>query len=848
MQRDIFDNEAIKNRLENSLSIILHSLREENIDQHLILYLISIRRHGLTDEVMSSKIYNLHDRVCDAANRLPGRQIDLDQLHEIYSPIIRKISKPTLIGIINILVEISPEALNDCFFETFDSLLYQISKSQGRSGWEYVQPVGLTEFICSLAYPNVSKPKVYNPYAGLVSYGVKLNKDFQYFGQEKNETTWAIGLLRILAYDRGENSFFDLDDSINHWNFKTKFDLIISTPPFGVKKTWGTEDRPYKQVESDLIYTALHSITETGQIIAVLPQSFLFSQQNQSLRKELVEKDILEMVISFPSGVMMNTSIPIIVLVINKTKKDKGVVHLIDAENYIIPGTGKEKNVNGYDLHILITEKKESSSYRIVSNAEISENEYNLSVKRFLIDKTVFQESPEFNYVKIGDLGEIVIGEKAGESISGKFVRIRDLKNDPLDFFLDINTVEVVSIPKYASKIEDTVLLIASRWNTLKPSYFIYSGEPIYISNDIVAIKVDISRIHPAYLISELLSDYVIEQFSKFSTGSIIPFVSKKDLFNIRIKLPALNKANESLSKQLEIINYKAELLNKSRLKENEFNKRISGLENEITEQNRYLRHSLAGPVSNVKGSLSSLKKILNEQIFISYPELKEIKLSDEHQYTFQYYFDILERNVIQIADALSKKLNAQTNINSQIIRNIDIVEFLRNYVDDRKCNLDIGFDIIFGYDEEAFIDEKGELIKTYIGATPELLNDLLNNLLDNAIKHAFNSKDKNRIEVFLMKNTEIEERSEIQILFSNTGLPLPADFSYNLFIKKGAKAGHNAGDGFGGWYINEILKKLGGSFDIIDETGPEGLPDSDLATSFEINIPIIEIKSEDEI
>ncbi len=36
-------------------------------------------------------------------------------------------------------------------------------------------------------------------------------------------------------------------------------------------------------------------------------------------------------------------------------------------------------------------------------------------------------------------------------------------------------------------------------------------------------------------------------------------------------------------------------------------------------------------------------------------------------------------------------------------------------------------------------------------------------------------------------------------------------------------------------------FKKFNGEFDIIDETGSEGLPNTDLATSFEINFPIIE-------
>ncbi|MBK7390179.1 MAG: hypothetical protein IPI23_14230 [Bacteroidetes bacterium] len=92
------------------------------------------------------------------------------------------------------------------------------------------------------------------------------------------------------------------------------------------------------------------------------------------------------------------------------------------------------------------------------------------------------------------------------------------------------------------------------------------------------------------------------------------------------------------------------------------------------------------------------------------------------------------------------------------------------------------------------------------------------------------------------MKNTDNKDQDEIQILFSNTGKTFPTDFTISDFIRKGSKFGTNSGAGYGGWYINEIIKKFNGAFDIIDETGSEGLPNTDLA-KFEINFPIIKLK-----
>ena len=182
-------------------------------------------------------------------------------------------------------------------------------------------------------------------------------------------------------------------------------------------------------------------------------------------------------------------------------------------------------------------------------------------------------------------------------------------------------------------------------------------------------------------------------------------------------------------------------------------------------------------------------------------------------------------------------------DLNLEEINGNEIIDFLNKFTSEYNERSGLNFRVVFEFDEEVFIDSEGHYIKAFILANDELLRDLFDNLIDNAVKHAFSNESNNRIEIFLMKNTDLDDNDEVQILFSNTGTPFPKDFTFNDFIRKGSKFGVNAGDGFGGWYIIEIIKRLKGDFDIIDETGSEGLPGTDLATSFEINFPIIEIE-----
>ena len=81
---------------------------------------------------------------------------------------------------------------NEDFYIIFDELLFKLEEIMGKSSGGYIQPEELTHLMLNLA--NIkSGDKVYNPFAGLVSFGVKLEEDISYFAQEINEQTYYKG-------------------------------------------------------------------------------------------------------------------------------------------------------------------------------------------------------------------------------------------------------------------------------------------------------------------------------------------------------------------------------------------------------------------------------------------------------------------------------------------------------------------------------------------------------------------------------------------------------------------------------------------------------------------------------
>jgi type I restriction enzyme M protein len=822
--------EAITSKLWPAFDI----LRNEHFaaeDYYVILFLITVYKDGYLLRDRNLKAHNIKSIIINRVSN--SEEHNNEQVQGIFQEFhhsLDRLSDRGLHEIIDVLFNLDVEELKLHFTDVFDNVLYKLAKSQGRHTGEFIQPIELSRLVINLAGLEANS-KVFNPFAGAASFGVFLENSHNYYGQEISPITWAIGALRVLAYNKSLQAKFVKEDSIHQWpELNQKFDLVVSTPPFGLKLD---EDLKLlfpdcRTAEQFFIRKGVSSLSNKGKLIAILPIGFLFrSGSDQQVRQFLVESDLVEFVIELPGGLLSNTSLPLAILVLNKAKKAPGLVKFINAKNYLVRDTIREKKLNDSGLLNDIRKNETTDTIKIVSNTQITELGYNLSVPRY------FQK--KYDGVELRNLGTFIKGTRVSDNQKGKLVQTRDLKDDILDFELNLALLEDTEIPKQAIEVSESCLLLASRWKTLKPTYFRYAGTPVYIMPDTLTYKVDESKCDLAYLVNELHANYVFEQLDTFRTGSVIPFIKKDDLLSIVISIPFLDK-QKSIVKQRLI-----ELSEEKKKELNLFNK-IYGLESEIIEQNTYLRHTLAGPSSNLKDSISSIKKIFYEKVVPAHPHILNLKLSDKHMISLGEYLSIIERDAQKIVSTVTSQLKVDTGIDHKKLIPFEIFNFLEKYAAEYNERLDINFKIDFDFDENVFMDEDGKRVQTFIMANYDLLRDLFDNLINNAAKHAFLPESKNLIEIYLMKNKKNEDQDEIQILFSNTGKPLPKDFTVADFIRKGFKSGPNAGEGFGGWYINEIIKKLNGDFDVIDETGSEGLIGTDLVTSFEINFPIIKV------
>jgi len=721
----------------------------------------------------------------------------------------------------------------DEFSKIFDHLLYTIAKSQGRQGGEIIQPVELTRLLINLA-DLPSNAKVFNPFAGLASFGVYLESGASYFGQELNVKTWAIGYLRQVAYGRidfshmnsqeaydefmqykiYDNWRFENTDSITNWpDAKEKFDLIISHPPFGMRinPNYQGIEPGIRTIEQFLVEKGVGSLNHKGKFIALLPQGFLFRGAHEKwLREELIEKDLIDAIIALPGGLLLNTGIPLIVLVLAKNKEIPGKVCFINAEKYAESRNQKEKILDYsrlldlirltkkrhlsagsiYDSNVVnepvldygtqTSDSRKSGIYdavRVVDNTRIIELDYNLNVPRY------FQK--QIDGVKLGDILELVRGQRGNLPETGKLIRIRNLKDDKVDFTLDVSSVEETELRRPdIHLVSESCLLLALRWRTLKPTLFEFKAEPIFRGQDILSFKVNEAIADKAYLISELHADYVQEQLESYRLGaSVMPFIRRDDLMEVVIKLPSL----EEQGAKVEGIN---ELSDKIKRLQEERNALAHGKTIKQFNEFASLKHTLGRPRQNILDWSDNLLDFFN----------KKKEGFEALNKAFSEFYDIdiisalkeIKRDVNFITVVLEKGENGL--VLSEYEKNLIPLSDINGIINDLSNN---GFNFKI---KKLLL--KGEKLKERgIYANKTLFKTLLDNILTNANKYAFQEKfTGNEVVIEL---TEVDDSLLIEI--RNNGTPFPKNFDRDKFITKYSTANSKSGSGLGGYDINRI-------------------------------------------
>lgn len=784
-------------------------------DFDLVLYLLILVRDGGINRDNLREDTILHDLI------EAGRSQKFSSISAYYEQKIKNVPKRILVNLTDTLLSLNAKDLKEYCPNVFESLLNSYIHNSGHMGGPFTLPSEMSKLV-SHFMPKGKEATIYNPFAGLVSFGLETNPNARVLAQEVNDGTWALGKLRLMAHGR-ENVDFQLEDSLRNWS-EGRYDCIVSNPPFNMKSDRSLfEDAGSDQkfAEGFMLEKAINQLSENGVAIVVVPNSVLFrSGAEERLRKRLISEDLVEWVLALPSNLLMNTSLSFSIIVLNRSKKAKGVVGFVDASEMFTKANNPRHNRLEVDKLIeLLDQKKENAQLVCVKNELVEKQDYVFQPQRYVL---------QVEGIPLDELIQVRPFKNPKDATEdGKFVRIKNLSGDSINFWTDFGSLVSEKLPVHSAQLTENSLLLSLKWGDLKPTLFSKGNQVFYSKPDIITCQVNESIIDPEFLVQELKKASVAEQVKKLSTGTTVMSLSKQNLLLVKIEMTDL----PSLSEQRAMV-----LATKSRLLE-EQEEKIVALRKQAgvvkADESSFLRHQIAGPLRNTRSAFNSIQKIIDGQSQEQRDNLFQLQLNDSSR-SLEDYLKIIRRDLESIHQSVLRT-GKQIDMMEMNMGPVNIVEFVNLYVNELKERAKGRYGV--NIDD---VEAKGSEVTdpVYVNADPHYLRIMFDNLVENAEKHAFtgNPINKNHFSISVFPSYD---EDKVQVDFSNTGKPFPKSLKWKDFIRKGAGFGANSGDGLGGWYINEIMEKHGGFLNLTDET-EDGLF-FDLVTTFEMHFPFIE-------
>jgi type I restriction enzyme M protein len=184
-----------------------------------------------------------------------------------------------------------------------------------------------------------------------------------------------------------------------------KFDIVTANPMWNQDFPQSTYENdsynrfvfgypPSGSADWGWIQHMLASLNDGGRMAIVIDTGAVArgsgnvgANKERDIRKQLIEKNLVEAVILLPENMFYNTTAPAVIMIVNKGKRKPGEILLINASHLFKKGT--PKNFLPDDAISQIADlyaewKDEEGLSKVVTKQEAAKNDYNLSPSRYV--------------------------------------------------------------------------------------------------------------------------------------------------------------------------------------------------------------------------------------------------------------------------------------------------------------------------------------------------------------------------------------------------------------------------------------------------------------------------------
>ncbi|MDH3975143.1 MAG: type I restriction-modification system subunit M [Deltaproteobacteria bacterium] len=427
------DEVRIRRKLERErFTLPVVELKDEDTDQVLDTFLADYYSlHERRERPNAGELINIVLDHIEEANKakLEGvfRNIDFNSEANLGKPGDRnRRLKNLLEDFASAKLDMRPSRVSeDVIGNTYIYLIERFGSDAGKKAGEFYTPYKVSELLAKLAEPKAGD-RICDPSCGsgglLIEAGREvMGKDFALFGEEVNGATWALARMNMFLHGM-DGARIEWCDTLNspmlvENDRLMKFNVVVANPPFSLDK-WGAENAdkdPYKRFmrgvppksKGDwafILNMVERALAKEGRVAVVVPHGVLFRGGGEGrIRQKLIEENMLHAVVGLPANLFPSTSIPVAILVFDRSREKGGVnegrkdVVFIDASSEFQSGKNRNTLLHAHMEKIVSTCKarKEVDKYAYVASFdEIKENDFNLNIPRYV---DTFEEEEEID-------------------------------------------------------------------------------------------------------------------------------------------------------------------------------------------------------------------------------------------------------------------------------------------------------------------------------------------------------------------------------------------------------------------------------------------------------------------
>lgn len=303
----------------------------------------------------------------------------------------------------------------DLMGDAYEILLKKFADDSKAQAGEFYTPRSVVRLLVHILDPQPGET-VYDPACGsggMLIEAIRYMHDDSLccgsiFGQEKNVVNAAIAKMNLFLHGASDFNVMQgdtlRDPKILQGGNIAKFDCVIANPPFSLEN-WGATEWSSDKYKRNIYGTPSDSCGDyawiqhmicsmssgKGRMAVVMPQGILFrGNQEAEIRKQLVESDLIEAVVTLGDKLFYGTGLSPCFLIIRRMKQahHSGRILMIDGSKILTQKRAQnileENDIDRlYSLYQNYSDEEDYS--RIVTLQEIRDKEYNLSPNRYVV-------------------------------------------------------------------------------------------------------------------------------------------------------------------------------------------------------------------------------------------------------------------------------------------------------------------------------------------------------------------------------------------------------------------------------------------------------------------------------